>query len=213
MKTRKRKSQTNPSWAPKAPVLLLRTCAGDGTSYGGFRWPLTVDAIVEAPDWDPSVKCGNGLHGWLWGSGDWGLKAKGNDCKWMVLEADQQDVVDLDGKVKVPRCRVVSISENWHKAMAFIRSSPIYKKHHKAIISATGSYGHASATGDYGCAVAVGYYSRVRCGKGGFIAATWHDETGRRRLLVGYAGESGIEADKWYRVKVIENRAAFEEVK
>jgi len=32
-------------------VLMLRTCGPDGESYGGFRWPLTVGATVEAPDW------------------------------------------------------------------------------------------------------------------------------------------------------------------
>ncbi len=34
-------------------VRLLKCVLADGGAYGGFKWPLTVGAKVEAPDWDP----------------------------------------------------------------------------------------------------------------------------------------------------------------
>src|SRR5262245_17524388 len=69
---------------PKPPtVLILRTCGVDGTSSYDFRWPET--GPVECSDWRPTKACGNGLHGWLWGAGDWSLK-KGGDITWKVVE-------------------------------------------------------------------------------------------------------------------------------
>jgi hypothetical protein len=50
-------------------VLILRTCKPDMTSYKGFRWPES--GPVDCPDWDPKPKCGNGLHGFLWGEGNY----------------------------------------------------------------------------------------------------------------------------------------------
>ena len=51
----------------KNEVLILRTCNADMTSYGEFVWPEL--GYVEAPDWEPTETCGNGLHGFLWGEG------------------------------------------------------------------------------------------------------------------------------------------------
>ena len=225
--------------APKKTVLVLRTCNADGTSHKGFRWPLEVGAVVEAPDWRDDTNCGGGLHGWLWGSGDWGLKSKDANRVWMVLEVDERDVRDLDGKVKFPRCTVAHLSSDWASAMAYIRGAAAYIERFAAADRATGDFGHASATGDSGhasatgdsghasatgysghasatgysgCAVAIGVESRVRCGIDGFIAAAWRDAADRRRLLVGYVGEDGIKAGQWYRVEVTGGTAKFIEV-
>ena len=40
--------------AKSARVLIMRTCAADGSSSHGFVWPLTVGAKVVAPDWKPT---------------------------------------------------------------------------------------------------------------------------------------------------------------
>ena len=55
-----------------ATVLVLRTCAADMTSYGGFKWPKS--GPVKCDDWKPRAECGNGLHGLLWGVGDGSLR-------------------------------------------------------------------------------------------------------------------------------------------
>lgn len=99
-------------------VLVLRTCLSDMTSHGGFRWPAS--GPVEAPDWSPVASCGNGLHGWLWGAGNWGLKTKGENIKWLVVEVEKSLIVDLRDKVKFPRGIVVACVEHWRDAMAVI---------------------------------------------------------------------------------------------
>ena len=82
-------------------VLVLRTCKADLTSYGGFRWPESGPA--EAPDWRPDAECGRGLHGLLWGEGDGSLLDWSAGAKWLVVEVEAADIIDLGGKVKFPR--------------------------------------------------------------------------------------------------------------
>jgi hypothetical protein len=73
-------------------ALILRKCFKDGSSSRGFIYGQTGD-IVTAPIWDPTPKCGNGLHGLKQGNGDWFLLI-GDD--WLVIEADEKDIVDID---------------------------------------------------------------------------------------------------------------------
>lgn len=90
-------------------VLVLRTCKADMASpspdAGGFVWPES--GPVEAPDWDPSPVCGHGLHGLLWGEGAGAMLYWGAGPRWLVVEVDEDEVVDLGGKVKFPRGVVV----------------------------------------------------------------------------------------------------------
>ena len=79
-------------------VLVLRTCAADMTSHGGFAWPTS--GPVEAPDWEPTPECGAGLHGLLWGEGDGELLKWSADARWLVVRVPAELVVELDGKVK-----------------------------------------------------------------------------------------------------------------
>src|SRR5690554_2757080 len=71
-------------------LLILRTCAPDGTSRNGFTWPLEPGAPVMAPDWDsdPQRDCGGGLHGLPWGVGDGALLSWEPDVRWLVVEVD-----------------------------------------------------------------------------------------------------------------------------
>jgi hypothetical protein len=73
-------------------VLILRKCKKDGSSSYGFVYGQTGDTVT-ALDWDPEPKCGNGLHGLKQGNGEWFL-LQGND--WLVIEAKDEDVVDID---------------------------------------------------------------------------------------------------------------------
>jgi hypothetical protein len=75
-------------------VLILRKCNIDGSSSRGFVYGQVGD-IVTAPDWDPKPECGNGLHGLKQGNGSWNLLV-GDD--WLVIEANDEDVVDIDKK-------------------------------------------------------------------------------------------------------------------
>ena len=60
-----------PKNAALATSLVLRVCRPDYTSHGGFSWPSQIGAEVAAPDWRKNDYCGNGLHGWLYGQGDY----------------------------------------------------------------------------------------------------------------------------------------------
>jgi hypothetical protein len=47
----------------------------------------------------------------------------------------------------------------------------------------------------------VGLKSKAKAGENGCIALAWWDEKKKRpRLTVGYVGEDGLEAGKWYAV-------------
>ena len=76
-------------------VLILRTCNADMTSYGGFRWPES--GPVVAPDWAPTMKCGNGLHGLLWGEGSVQSMNLADDAKWLVFRAAVADLKHGEG--------------------------------------------------------------------------------------------------------------------
>jgi hypothetical protein len=70
-------------------------------------------------------------------------------------------------------------------------------------LAASVGYGtKAAALGENGMAVGVGMDCAVKAGANGVIAAAYFDEDSRRpRMLVGYVGVDGIEADVWYRVR------------
>ena len=66
--------------------------------------------------------------------------------------------------------------------------------------AATGDSGHAAATGNYGHAACLASGGRAKAGPNGLVALVWNDGA-RGRMVVGYVGEDGIEADTWYVVK------------
>ncbi|MDE1971411.1 MAG: hypothetical protein KGI50_07600 [Patescibacteria group bacterium] len=88
----------------KKTVLVLRCNKSDMSSYGGFIWP-GAGQVAECPDWKANDECGNGLHGWLYGHGDSSTSSYVGvpDAKWLVVEVNEEDIIDLDGKVKFPR--------------------------------------------------------------------------------------------------------------
>jgi len=91
---------------PSTHSLVLRACNEDMSSINNFKWPTS--GYVECPDWDPVPKCGNGLHGWLYGHGEgdvseyWGV----ND-KWLVVSVETSSIIHLDGKVKFQKGEVL----------------------------------------------------------------------------------------------------------
>ena len=91
------------------------------------------------------------------------------------------------------------------------RCEPAKEKHatgHWSASSATGYQSASSATGDRSASSATGYQavaaafgveSRAKAGKtGAVIVAWWDKDAERKRYAIGYVGENGIEADKWY---------------
>jgi len=63
--------------------IALRPFVAD-VETGGFVWPRS--GPVECPDWDPTPKCGHGLHGVLWGEGAGNLLSWAEDAQWIVVD-------------------------------------------------------------------------------------------------------------------------------
>ena len=143
---------------PEGCALILRTCDADMTSHGGFRWPES--GPVECPDWDPRPECGHGLHGLLWGAGGGSLLNWKPDAKWIVAEVDASQVVDLVGKVKCPRARVIYAGDRGTATELIARHAP----------SGTVIIGHTATAGDRGTA-SVGYRGAATAGDCGTATA------------------------------------------
>jgi len=187
-------------------VFVLRVVKPDMTSRGSdeynpnlnpFKWPES--GPVECPDWIDNDRCGNGLHGWLWGAGDltgncsyWNLKG----AKWLVVEVKAADIRKLDGKIKYPRGNVVFCGLR-DEAVKFITErapagTPIIFGTATAGEGGTATAGYAgtATAGDRGTATA-GYAGTATAGEGGTATA---GEGGtatagdRGTATAGYAG-------------------------
>ena len=157
----------------KGHVLVLKSIAANMKAYGGFQWPES--GAVSAPDWKPTEECGNGLHGWLWGAGDAGLRCMDDDAKWLVLSVPS-DFVDLGQKVKFPSCEIKYLGDR-ETAVAIIQ--------HYAPGGTPAMFGTATA-GDRGTATA-GYRGTATAGDEGVIIIHWWDiaaEKKRRKIAL-----------------------------
>ena len=139
-------------------VLIMRSCGPDLRSYNEFQWPEA--GPVAAPAWEATENCGNGLHGFLWGEGDYNLANKAPDAKWLVVETDGANVIDLGGKVKFPSGTVVFCGE---------------AKSAAAYIQANGGAGkkviHGTATAGYAGTATAGYAGTATAGDAGTATA------------------------------------------
>jgi hypothetical protein len=178
-KTRSKKKQITSEYIlPEGRALVLRTCDENLRSHGGFQWPKS--GPVECPDWSPEVKCGNGLHGLLWGEGDGSLLSFDDGTKWMVVEIDPVSAVELSGKIKFPRGVVVFVGDR-NSAPAFLQS---HGGQGRSIVSGTATAGYSgTATAGYRGTATAGYSGTATAGYSGTATA------GDRGTAT--AGESG----------------------
>ena len=200
-------------------VLVLRMCRSDMSSHGGFIWPKS--GPIEAPDFKPLAECGNGLHGWLWGEGDVTAWSWHTSDVALVVEVRKEDLVALDHKVKFPRGEVLFVGALHEAADLIAARAPLDTAVIGRFVTA-GNYGTATAgnsgtatageggtatagysgtatAGNYGTATA-GNYGTATAGDYGTVQISWHDGT-RTRIVTGYVGECGIEANVAYRVE------------
>jgi hypothetical protein len=157
-------------------VLILKTVNANMEAYGGFVWPVSGPVIAD--DWSPAARCGNGLHGLLWGTGDslTLIETATKTRRWVVFSAAESTVVNLGGKVKVP-AGVVECVGTRDEAIAFIDAHggadmPVVFARRTA-----GDYGAATA-GDEGTATArnrgaatAGYHGTATAGDEGTATA------------------------------------------
>ena len=183
-------------------AMVLRVCAADGSSYGGFKWPLTVGAEVVAPDWKDNRECGNGLHGWLFGQGDLSCADywQHEGAQWLVVEVDSDSLIELGGKVKFPR-GVVRFAGDKKSATDYLwQNEP--RSRDVAVIGAQRAdlRDHAMVqVGALGTATA-GYMGTATAGEGGVISIEYYDGQ-RSRRLIGAIGKDGLKPNTPYRVE------------
>lgn len=218
--------------------LVLRNSKADGTSHDGFQWPKA--GPVECPDWNPAAQCGGGLHGLLWGEGDWSRLSAAQDALWQVVEVVTESIVKIEEqKVKFPRGTVV-FSGNMAGAITMVLN---HEQHFKDILAeitanankgnkSSGNYSRAASSGNSSTAASSGNSSRasaagkdavamaagnnctVQAGENGCFSTVYFDEKAKRnRILVGYVGEDGIKPNTPYRVKVLKTKAMWEVAK
>ena len=179
--------------AAVAKVLVLRTCAADMTSYGGFQWP--EKGRVEAADWAPAAECGKGLHGWLWGEGDHSAASWEPGRKWLVVEVLAKDVVNLRGKVKFSEGVVVHCGDQ-ESATSYLAA----KAPGRGIIGGTSTSGYGgTSTSGYGGKSTSGADGKSTSGADGIIQFEWWDGA-RKRVRTYYVGEGGIEPNVAYKL-------------
>jgi hypothetical protein len=99
----------------KGQALVLRKCfrkEGKLTSRNNFIWP--EKGPVEAPDFEPTFKCGHGLHGLLWGAGSPGY-LEGDTWLCVLVDADSDNLMtgqgELTDKCKFRAALDVSVGE------------------------------------------------------------------------------------------------------
>ena len=140
-------------------VLILKFVGKDGSSYGGYIWPLTVGTRIEAPDWGtkPDNECGGGFHGWPWGIGIGEGKNPDWNATWLVFGETPDNVLSLGLKVKTKSATIRFIG-SWDQAANFVLRGQmsLIAACTSGAASATGTRGAASATGTSGAASATG---------------------------------------------------------
>jgi hypothetical protein len=175
-------------------VLILRTCAADLRSYNDFQWPES--GPVEVPDWDSAPHCGNGLHGYLWGEGDAGLANWSSDAKWLVVEVEKSTIVDLGGKVKFPRGKVVCCGTRL-EATTYLHENGGRGYRIIGGTATAGDRGTATA-GDRGTATAGDGGTATAGYAGTIIIKRWNGM--RYKFAVGYIGEDGLLPNVAYKL-------------
>ena len=195
--------------------LVLRVCRSDGTSHGGFQWPMEVGAEVIAPDWKNNAECGSGLHGWLYGQGDHTCSDHWvhDGARWMVLEVESSGIVMLGGKCKFERCVIRFVGDMADAADYIAKHEPMAAD--VAIIGAckrvgdnasviVGAMGTATAgdsgtatAGEAGTATAGGWGTATAGEAGTATAGGWGTATAGYRGTAT-AGDSGTAtAGSW----------------
>ena len=167
-------------------TLMLRTCAADMSAHGGFVWPRS--GPVECPDWQPTKACGNGLHGLLRGCGRGSLLNWDEGAMWLVVEILASDVIDLDGKIKVPRGRVLFAGVRLEALALMQRLGHL----DEAAVGAT-------LTGGDGATLTGGDRATLTGGdRATFLVKWWDSKAERWRRTLAEVGEDGIVAGERY---------------
>ncbi len=192
-------------------VYGLKTINSDYTSYGGFKWKKWNGEpyVIKADDWNEEKDCGGGIHFALNGEGNGGLFDWAEDALWVVVEANEKSIIDLDGKVKSRAVKVLYIGNRK------TATDMIYKLCGMRVViggtATAGEYGTATA-GNFGTATA-GDEGIATAGEEGMLCWKYYDKNGRPRQHTEYIGENGIKANIKYQGFYDGEKFIVEEIK
>jgi len=192
MKKKQEKSVAQEA-AESKHVLVLRTCDANGKSHSRFQWP--EKGPVECNDWDPTPRCGGGLHGLAWGDGDWSLLNSSHDAKWQVVKVPEKDIVAIDGhKVKFPRGEVL-YTGNMADAMAMVLADRWRIEQLVAAIQKENAEKEAKnkSGGDLSVAASSGYSSKAASSGYSSTAASSGDSS--TAASSGYSSKAASSGD------------------
>ncbi len=153
-------------------VLILRRVGQDRKSKNDFLWPES--GMVEAPDWNPEMKCGHGLHGWAWGM----AMGEGMDYDiigdvWLVVAVLPDDVVgNLQGgwKCKFKRGEI-AYSGPFAGAWAMVNSGRHRLIEAMSKADASGRYSSKAASSGYSSKAASSGNSSTAASSGDYSTA------------------------------------------
>ena len=152
---------------PGGEVLILRRIPQSRISNGNgiakdFVWPVGVGSVVTAPDWEPTNKCGHGLHGWPYGFG------LGEGCDydiindvWLVIGVKPEDIIgELEGGAKCKfRAGTIRLEGKFGDAMHAVQSG--FDSCVAAMAKESGDSSKAASSGNYSNAASSGYSSKA----------------------------------------------------
>jgi len=205
---------------------IIRTVENDYTSYNNFQWPKSGQ--VKAKDWQPTLECGNGLHGLRIGQQSPGVWY--GDGIVLLLQVPASTIIDLEdnSKCKFPECKIV-MSGNMNEITNYLykkninieglyRRTQISNKSEKWIggdYSALTAGYFSTLTAGYGSTLTAGYGSTLTAGKGSTLTADvcstltagsdsalicryW--DVNKYRFATAYVGENDIKPNQAYKV-------------
>jgi hypothetical protein len=132
----------------------------------------------------------------LWGEGDGSLLDWSPEAKWLVVEVIESDIVAIGRKVKFPRGVVVFCGDRLG-ATDFIVSR--LTKSASVVGACIRSGDGGTSTSGYRGTSTSGDGGTSTSGYGGTLVLTFWDGK-RKRLVVAYVGENGIEPNKKYTI-------------
>ena len=250
-RTKHAKKTAAPSGAPPPKfiepetALVLRTIAADMVSRGtdndgnprpDFTWPAL--GPVECPDWTTEPKCGHGLHGQIWGEGDWSLLSKDPTAKWQVVEIQRADMVDLGhehkGKVKFRCGNVLYTGESAIAVTMVLAGEEAFARDAAKAAASSGEGSKAASSGNYSTAASSGYGSTAASsgnystaassGEGSTAASSGNGSKATQKdgaagiaaaignYVVVQAGERGLLIATWWDASAKRYRAVVGEV-
>ncbi|MCC6809967.1 MAG: hypothetical protein IT381_21235 [Deltaproteobacteria bacterium] len=193
-------------------VLVLRTCNANMSSAHDSSFVYPKSGPVEAKDWDPDETraCGGGLHGLLWGAGDWSLLSNAHDAVWMLVAVAPSDgLVPSEGKVRFRKGEVVYAGDQ-AGAMTRIMCSPeamtrsqkearAWAKENKTVTcegskATAGSAAHAATAGERAHAATAGERAHAATAGNDAHAATAGNDA--HAATAGLYGKAETEGKK-----------------